>query len=205
MFIDICFPKNNEKEFIKIANKLDTESLCFVYSADFDIKSVKNKLEKTKFKFFLGLEIKDSKELNKKVKDVDLVVSEKNSRNFLKSKKINLHYNFETLAKKDSLHYRNSGLNQILCKILKENKKIYSVSFSNILNSNNRSLLLGRYIQNAKLIKKYKNNIIIASFAKNPYELRSFKELLAVAACLKYDLGKIKESIKLFKRILIDK
>ena len=30
--LDIVFPQNNEKEFIKVAKKLDYDSLCFVYS-----------------------------------------------------------------------------------------------------------------------------------------------------------------------------
>ena len=31
MFVDICYPKNNEDKFIEIANKLSTKELCFVY------------------------------------------------------------------------------------------------------------------------------------------------------------------------------
>ena len=31
MFYDIAFPKNNEKEFIEIAEKLQIEGICFAY------------------------------------------------------------------------------------------------------------------------------------------------------------------------------
>ena len=49
MFIDVCFSNNNEKDFVKIANKLKTDSLIFLDKNTLKSKNVKAKFS-NKFK-----------------------------------------------------------------------------------------------------------------------------------------------------------
>jgi len=97
--------------------------------------------------------------------------------------------------KKDSLHFRNSGLNQVVCKIAKKNKIIIAFSFSNILKSKNRNKILERIKQNIKLCRKYKVPMIIASFAENEYELRTAKELQNFALFLGMGPNEAKKAV----------
>ena len=103
----------------------------------------------------------------------------------LKIKKINILLDHESNVKKDSLHYRNSGLNQVSCKLAAKNKIAIGISFSNILEKvKERSELIGRIMQNVKLCNKYKVKMILGSFARNKYELRGAKDLEAFGRVL---------------------
>lgn len=81
--------------------------------------------------------------------------------------------------RKDFMHQRNSGLNHILCALAKQYNVSVGFSFSAILESNNRSALLGRIMQNIRLCRKYKVQIVIGSFAKNKWQVRNEKDLQA--------------------------
>jgi len=49
MFIDVCYPNNNEEEYIELAKKLSTDALFFIYEKN--IKSI----SKPTFKIYSGL------------------------------------------------------------------------------------------------------------------------------------------------------
>ena len=92
-----------------------------------------------------------------------------------------MHFNLENYLKKDSLHYRNSGLNHILCKIISEKKKLIGISFSNLLNSKRKALLIGRLAQNAILFRKYKCKFITADItAKLDFPEKFFDIILSI-------------------------
>jgi ribonuclease P/MRP protein subunit RPP1 len=112
-------------------------------------------------------------------KNFKIVEGGKDNRKLAENKKIDILLNPEKGSKKDNLHYKNSGLDQVVCKLANRNKIAIGFSFSEFLNSNNRSELLGRMTQNVKLCRKYKVKIVVASFAKNKYEMRDIKDLLA--------------------------
>ena len=97
----------------------------------------------------------------------------------LEHKKVKALVSPEYERKKDFLDYRNSGLNQVLCKIARDNKKIIFFNFRNILLSekNKRAVILGRLMQNIKLCRKYEVNIKIASFASLQEEMRSLSDI----------------------------
>ena len=189
MFIDLVLPKNNEKELIEIAEKLKNPALCFIYKfknrADFSKKQEKiNKLqEKTKLRLFTGL-IADSKNINKAKKLVNLVIykSTGNDRHAIEKSKANVVFEFETIAARDSMHSRNSGLNQVLCKLANKNNVMMGFSFSTILNIEGmiRSQIIGRMMQNIRLCRKYKVKTVIASFAEKPYDMRPYHDLKSV-------------------------
>lgn len=205
MFTDLVLPKNNEKEFIEIAEKLKNPALCFIYKfknrADFSKKQEKiNKLqEKTKLRLFIGL-IADSKNINKAKKLTKLVIykSTGNDRHVIEKSKANVVFGLETIAARDSMHHRNSGLNQVLCKLANKNNVMIGFSFSSILNTDwmIRSQILGRLMQNIRLCRKYKVKTVIASFAEKPYDMRPYHDLKSVFICFGMHPKEAKDSLE---------
>jgi len=189
MFIDLVLPKNNEKEFIEIAERLKINGLCFVYSfknkEDFLKKNekMKNLQEKTEIKLFSGI-IADSRNISKAKKLSKIVIykSTGNDRHAIEKSKTNIIFDLETVAARDSMHHRNSGLNQILCRLANKNNIMIGFSFSGILNTDGitKSQILGRMMQNIRLCRKYKVKAAIASFAEKPYDMRPCPDLKSV-------------------------
>ena len=85
----------------------------------------------------------------------------------------------EEIYPSDSVHYLRGGLDQILCKIARENGKKIVFSFSSILNSAHRSRLLARIIFNLELCRKYKIQTVFGNFSLVQGEMRSAPDLLA--------------------------
>lgn len=189
MFIDLIFARNNEKEFIEIADRLGIDGICFIYNFknknDFLQNQDKvNKLqERTEIKLFTGL-IADSKNISKAKKLSKIVIykSTGNDRHAIEKSKANAVFGLETIAIRDSMHHRNSGLNHVLCKLANKNNIMICFSFSSILNTDGRirSQILGRLMQNIRLCRKYKVKTVIASFAEKPYDMRPCPDLKSV-------------------------
>ena len=176
--MDIVIPNNNENEFIEIASRLNIKKLYFLYDFDEYIKKhqkIPNFEENKNIQIENGLAV-NQKNLNQAVKLSKLLVakSSDNDRFLIESKKIRLIYGFEEVNKKDYLHQRASGLNQIICELAKKNNVAIGFAYSSLFNKNKpiASTLIGRMIQNIQLCKKYKCNVVIASFAENPLHLR---------------------------------
>jgi len=187
--IELCFPENNEEEFIKVAEKLNKRSLCFVYrfkeSNKNYLSNISSLQKSTKIHLTLGI-LAQKKDIQKAKKSCSFVMTESSEDDqiVLETLSPNLIFNLEAQPNKDRFNFRSSGLNHILCAIAKEKSITIGFSFSEILNSKNRSLLFGRLSQNLRLCKKYKVRINFASFAKQPYELRSDKDLESFEAFL---------------------
>ena len=88
-------------------------------------------------------------------------------------------FNFENDAREDFLHHRASGLNHVLCKLMQDKGSFMAFNFNNILNSDDIfcSKILGRIQQNISLCRKFKVPMIVFSFAKTPFEMRSPQDL----------------------------
>lgn len=180
--MDIVFPQKNEKEFIQIAEKLKTKQLFLIYPYKTDIwdyKTIIQKLQKnTRINLKLGL-IAAEKDILKAKKLCNFVITQSTEKDqhTLEKLRPSLIYNLESSERRDKFHYKLSGLNQVLCNLAHKNNIIIGFSFSTLLNSKKRQVLLGRIIQNLKLCKKYKVKTLLASFAKKPFEMRSEKDL----------------------------
>lgn len=181
MFQDIVLPQNNEKEFIKVAGRLGTESLVFAYyfnsQKDFEEKK-KEILQIKEVKAEIGV-ILDEKNISKLHLNDEYVLSRNPSKSLVEHKKTYIFYDFEAQDRNDFLHHRNSGLNQVLCQEIKEKGKMIGFSFSLLLNAQKKGVILGRMQQNVRFAKKYKLNTVVTSFAKKPFEMRSKYELEA--------------------------
>ena len=107
-------------------------------------------------------------------------------RKAFESKNTDLIYGIEKFRGKDKMNQKDSGLNQVLCKLANKNKIKIGFSFSDVLNSEGtrRAKILGRMIQNAMLCNKYKVDVVVGSFASNKYEMRMAKDLVAFGRLL---------------------
>ena len=83
--------------------------------------------------------------------------------------------------RKDNYHQRNSGLNQVLLNLAKENKVAIGFSFKIILNDKNRPTNLGRIIQNIKLCRKYKVKMVIIEYEnRNETDVQALFKVLGM-------------------------
>ncbi|MDP3918455.1 MAG: RNase P subunit p30 family protein [Nanoarchaeota archaeon] len=113
-------------------------------------------------------------------KDKIIIIQAKDdklNREVLSSKYVDILLDPHINRRKDYLHHRDSGLNQVLCKLAKENNIAVGFSLSSILKSKDRAKLIGRMMQNIKLCRKYKVPMVIGSFAKNNSQTRNFKDI----------------------------
>lgn len=77
--------------------------------------------------------------------------------------------------KKDKLKQRDSGLNQVLCKIARDKNITLAIDMNELKTENKKekALILARMLQNIKLIKKYKNKFKLLNH-KNKEQAFSF-------------------------------
>ena len=117
-----------------------------------------------------------------------------------------LMYNFENITIKDKFNQKTSGLNHILCKSLKKKNIPIIYPITTFFNSKNQQKLFGKILQNIKLCKKYKNIIILTSFAKHPKEMISPHDLIAYGIILGLTPTQAKKSIfNIHNLILLNK
>ncbi|MBI2105338.1 hypothetical protein HYT56_00700 [Candidatus Woesearchaeota archaeon] len=121
----------------------------------------------------------------------------KNIRKIFENEKINCVFGLEFIEEKDDLHYKKSGLNQVLCNLALKNKISIGFSFDDILNAKDRARIIGRMIQNVSLCKKYKINIVFASFAKDKWGMRLWKDFEAFGRLIGIDKLDNKKIFKL--------
>ena len=112
--------------------------------------------------------------------ELNIIEGNNLNREILTCKNIDILASPEKNRKEDFLHHRNSGLNQVLCKLMEENKITYGINLSLIINNKNLKAFIGRISQNIKLCRKYKIRMMLASFAKDKFEMRNPKDALAL-------------------------
>ncbi|MDP1694611.1 MAG: RNase P subunit p30 family protein [Candidatus Woesearchaeota archaeon] len=111
-------------------------------------------------------------------------ISEEKNRKAVENKQVDILLAPERIGRKDRLNQRDSGVNDILCKFARDNDVAIGFSFADLLNSKFRAVLLGRMMQNVRLCRKYKVRMVLASFAKDPWEMRTAYDLLAFGQVL---------------------
>jgi RNase P/RNase MRP subunit p30 len=179
--LDIAFPKNNEKSLLAQAKKLGSNPL-FVYEP---------KLYKDGGMFIIATSIRDIDSARKVAKRAQFVIAssteEKTIRKIMESKWIKFFTNIETSTGRDHTHYRRSNFNQVLAVLAKETGKTYLIDFSRLLKitDKNRTILIGRIMQNIRICQKFKVPISIVTFAREPYHLRNPRDLQALLRAMK--------------------
>ena len=200
---DIVVPNNNEKEFISVAGKLGYTTLIFLYDFNGYLNKKENFEFNTKVKINFGILANTNNiyKINSKLKNNEVftaIKSSRDNRGIIEKSKANLIFSLEESFYKDFMHQRASGLDHVMCKLAKENNIAIGFSINSIINSENKYLILGRIMQNIKLCRKYKVKTTIASFAQNPFEMRSPKDLISLFVKLGMHPKTIKDSLATF-------
>ncbi|MEK6869468.1 MAG: RNase P subunit p30 family protein [Nanoarchaeota archaeon] len=180
--MDIVIPNNNEEEFIAIAHKLGYKTLYFLYNYETYQGKKKNFADIPGIKIVNGIlaDGKNLKKIKNKMEEESVFVAAKSSdkdMEIMEGSLANLIFSFEENQRRDFMHQRASGLNHILCSLARKNDVAIGFSFSSILNAKNTHEILGRIMQNLRMCRQFKVKTAIASFAKNPYEIRSMHDL----------------------------
>lgn len=149
---------------------------------------------------------KNANELEKRLNQpgLKIVLAENDGiiRAALENKKTDILLIGERIEEKDFMHNRNSGLNKVLCDLAKKNNIIIAFSFSQMLNSRDKPKLLGRVMQNIMLCRKFKTKTLVATFAKNKWEMRTKHDLASLMKCLGMTPGQAKSSLEELNNIL---
>ena len=165
MFIDVCYPNNNEKEFIEIAKKIGTKGLIFLYN-----QKKKINVQKTNADFCLYYATYDKKDNS--VLFFDKNLNQKNT------KRKNVIYFFEgPFEGKKNFHVPMKEFTQVFIKDIVNNDKFIGVSCSYFLNSTKNDDF-EKLTYFFTLINKYNVNIFLGSFAKKPFDLRPLSHLV---------------------------
>ena len=125
---------------------------------------------------------------------------DKKNRKVVEDKNVDILLSPEKTRDRDFMHSRNSGLNQVLCKLAKKNDIANGFDFNLVLNSKNRGEILGRMMQNVGLCRKYKNKMVLLSGANNELDMRNPKDLVSFGIVLGMTPKEAKNALN-FKRI----
>ncbi len=204
-FMDIVVPHGNERDFISMASRLSISKLCFLYPLEYFSGSGKSlpshphlsaEANEKGVEIFFGALANDRKSLERlksqrsqKAKSPSAPqpffisafrAQPQGTEEPFRSRQLDMVFGLESLERKDSLHFRRSGLNHVLCSLAKSSNVSVAFSFSDILSSSGmlRGMVLGRMRQNIMLCRKYRVPMLIASFSSGPYGMRPLHELL---------------------------
>lgn len=189
MFTDIIFPAGNEEEFIGMAKKLNMDGLLFCYNFDSFFLKPREKRVIDGIKVEYGIIIGHQKIDKAKNKNYALLCNSNERAIFdikFEEKTPLVLYELEGIARNDSLHSRHSGLNHILCSLMKKNSIVLGFSLSQVLNASplKRAYILGRMMQNIRFARKYNVKMKMASFARTPYEMRAYRDMISLGTIL---------------------
>ena len=106
-------------------------------------------------------------------------------------------FGLEDVSRKDFIHHYGSGLNQVLAKFANLTGKSIAFSFSMLLNAKGKkkAILMSRVSQNIRFCRKYKVDMVTASFANNPYNMRAPNDIMATMRILGMNGSEAKQSV----------
>ena len=177
------FVLKEDEKIREFSKRLNSEIYVVNLIKSEDIRSLRRKIDSEK-----GLVVVEagSDEINK---------------NLFENKKVDILLSLERNRERDFMKSRDSGLNQTLCKLASKNKIAIGFNFSDVFNTNGieRSNLLGKMMQNARLCKKYKVKVIVGSFASKWQESRSERDLMAFGREIGIEKVNNKDAISFLK------
>ena len=171
---DIVVPAGNEEEFASNAKRLGYNTLYFAYTENIP------KIDFEKLGKDTGLSIipalftskdKIGKDINKT--KYLIIYATSDDRAVFENNKLWLILGVEGSEKKDHMHNRRSGLNQVLCGLARQHDIRLGASLMDILSlpDKRKVQILGRVAANHRICSKYKVNYQLYSFAHKPSEL----------------------------------
>ena len=114
----------------------------------------------------------------------------------LKDKNVDMVVSVEKYCGKDFMKSRNSGLNQVLCRLAVKNKVVIGFNFDDVLDAKNRGLILGKMMQNIMLCRRYKVGMYVFSRKRN-----NSKDLQAFARVIGMTPLESKNAVKFVKKV----
>ena len=131
------------------------------------------------------------------IKDFKIVIGgdDNKNRKAVENKNIDILLSPEKTRKQDFMHYRDSGLNQVLCKLAYKNKVAIGFNFDDVLDSRDRASVLGKMMQNVKLCRKYNARMVIVSDKD-----RSKQELVSFSICMGMTPGEAGKAMNLKRK-----
>ncbi len=133
-------------------------------------------------------------------RDFNIAFATDNVRRLAEDRNIDILFNVESVNKGRNLVTRNSGLNDAICKIASKNNVAIGFSISNLLNASNRTNIIANISQNIRLCRKYKVRMVIASMAKNKYEMRHARDMMNLGMVLGMTDNEAKEALNFKKK-----
>jgi RNase P/RNase MRP subunit p30 len=120
----------------------------------------------------------------------------------VKDKRTDILVGCELIKEKDPLHWRASGLNQVLVKWAKKNEVAIGFSLSSVLGVSGvtRGIILGRMMQNVRLCRKYKVRMVMCSFARDIFGLRNVSDMQSFGRVLGMTPGEVKHALLFSKK-----
>jgi RNase P/RNase MRP subunit p30 len=106
--------------------------------------------------------------------------------------------NPHALRSRDFMHSRNCGLNHVLCKIAAENDVAIGFTLDRIYEPKD----MARVKLAVKLCRKYKNKIVVFSFAKDVYSMRAVKDIIAFLNVIGMDSKQANNAMELAEKMI---
>src|SRR3989338_8551340 len=179
---DIVIPNGNEDLFISMAERLGYKELMLLYDSS-KFEEMQNIQSNSKIKIRVGIlaELKNMQKIKSKFKGHFVAAKSSDSdRDVMEKVYADLIFSLEEASRKDFMHQRGSGLDNVLAKLAHDNSVSIGFSISSILSSKNKNIIMGRIMQNIRLCRKYKTKMVIASFAASPYHMRSPHDIISM-------------------------
>ncbi len=150
---------------------------------------------------------KDFKIKLRKTPGLKVVWGGKFNREVIESSAIDILLSPERGVKKDSFHHRNSGLNNVICRLAKRKKIAIGFSFNEVLINKGakRAEIIGRMMQNVRLCRKYQLRMVLGSFAKNKWQMRLKNDLISFGVVLGMHQKEAIEALKTVDKIIKEK
>lgn len=128
--------------------------------------------------------------------------SDEANRKYVSDTQNDVLMNPELKSVEDKVHFRRSGLNQVLAKLAEKNDVAIGFGFSFVLNAKGveRGKVIGRMKQNVRICRKSKTKMVVCSYANNVKEMRGAKDLLAFARVIGMTPGEAKKALNWKKR-----
>ncbi len=149
------------------------------------------------------------KDLKKKMSQegLTIVVGSMNNRSAIETKKVDILLSPEKGVKRDSLHYRNSGLDNVTCELARRSGVVIGFNFNDVLTSEGltRAQTLGRMMQNVRLCRKHKLRMLIGSFAKDKWQMRSRSDLISFGIVLGMHPEEAQKALQVVNHIIKEK
>ena len=180
--IIICTP-GLETQFIEEATRLGYDELLILYEE----KDAKQVQEVSSKEITINQGIISLSQQQGKVKNQGLEVALLGTRNVAFSKQVTLLLNNEFEPERDFVHQRRNGINHVILAQCKTNSVHIATGLATLRRENTKrqSVILGRMKQTMKLAEKKGVDYEVVSLARQPFEMRSARDVRAIVEWLK--------------------